>query len=112
MGKPCKNCPFLLEGGILIHRERRKEISEAIQDGFFPCHKTIHGKTKHEAWCNGALAVLDNEYDIENGGPGCGINQAYRMAYRLGLVKAPQGHEIVYASRDEWIEEAENPRPT
>ncbi|MGG6267082.1 DUF6283 family protein [Leptolyngbya sp. AN03gr2] len=57
--QPCKDCPFRISPLFHLGTERRKEISEALQDDTqtFPCHKTLqHREPQH---CAGAIIVLE-----------------------------------------------------
>lgn len=53
--KPCKNCPFLKEGGIELSPGRVEGIIDDLVTGrssSFSCHKTVHSKHGGE-WAEG-----------------------------------------------------------
>ncbi len=67
--KPCKNCPFLKEGGIRLTRGRVNEIAGMMLAGGrgeFPCHKTTREdgdgeltETPESRHCAGALIFAE-----------------------------------------------------
>ena len=51
--KPCKNCPFLKEGGIELREGRLEEIIKTITEDdmqVFHCHKTVHNNKTGGEW--------------------------------------------------------------
>lgn len=74
--QPCDNCPFREQGGIALAPGRLRSILEGLiadDHSIFHCHKTAHGPkggvfdeddghytpSNHEAFCYGALVVLE-----------------------------------------------------
>jgi len=75
---PCKDCPFLKEGGIRLTKERAREIAgNATSDAgrSFSCHKE-EGPTEKRAHCAGSLILAEK----------AGVaTQMMRIMLRLGL---------------------------
>ncbi len=110
---PCKDCPFLKEGGIRLDRRRVEEIAGMMlssSGGTFACHETTgvkEGKRRPEreqAHCAGALIFA------EKANPGG--TQMMRIAERLGmydrtLLMANQAVvDRVFDSEDEMLQKA------
>ncbi|MEJ6002769.1 hypothetical protein [Paucibacter soli] len=99
--KPCKNCPFLVDGAVELAPGRVDGIIETLlKDDYstFQCHKTVHSSrggewddednyipSGHEAMCAGAAALL-----MKRGRPTVGM----RIAFALGAAKPDQWDAI------------------
>ena len=99
--RPCKRCPFLLEGAIELAPGRLEGIVENLLNNdctTFQCHETVHGArggefddednyvpSGHEAMCAGAAAVL-----MKRGRP----TVSMRYAFTLGSAKPDQWDSI------------------
>lgn len=82
--RPCSNCPFRADIVFPLGRERAAEIAESLDEGTFPCHKTVdyslddlqdqlNEGTQH---CAGAAIMR-----LKMGRPG----RLLQIAERLGL---------------------------
>ena len=82
---PCAGCPFRTDITFGFTRERAQEIAASLEDGTFPCHKTVdyaledpcdqlNEGTQH---CAGAAIMR-----LKMGRPG----RMLQIAERLGLV--------------------------
>lgn len=85
--KPCPHCPFRNDRPGYLTTERAREIANALDRGYFPCHATLiydedengdddireTDKTQH---CAGAMIMLEH---MER------PSQLMRIAERLGL---------------------------
>lgn len=109
--RPCKNCPFLKEGGVPLAKGRLEGIIEDIgeKDMDFTCHKTIDYSSQmveteegeetfvrdyeRNQHCAGALIYLEKMNRP---------NQAMRLGERLGLYNRfeLEGQELVIDPED------------
>ena len=102
LATPCKDCPFLREGGIRLRRERTLEIANTATGepgGPFVCHKTLNEdgrEIKESSQCAGALAFAVNVDRFSN---------YLRIIGRLGLWSPDRirNRETVYASMREIL---------
>lgn len=99
--RPCKNCPFRVEGAIELEPGRLQGIIDGLlmdDMSTFQCHETTHGRrggewddeggytpSGDEAMCAGAASLL-----IKRGRP----TVAMRMAFVMGVAKPQQWDSI------------------
>ncbi|WP_182102504.1 hypothetical protein [Niallia taxi] len=104
--RPCKNCPFLKEGGVPLAKGRLDGIVQELveKDMDFTCHKTIDYKSQMVETTDGDEEFV-KDYERNQHCAGALIflekmdrpNQAMRLGERLGLYNRfeLEGHELV-----------------
>lgn len=85
MPAPCKNCPFLKEGGVTgLGEERFQSIVKDVMAGkYFPCHKFVYENASTPV-CRGSLdfaykTVGEEVFDLQH----------VRMAERFNMWDVP-----------------------
>ena len=79
--KPCKNCPFKVEGELKLGEGRVDEIARALlsdDEETFICHKTLFAERSRKSMCAGSMVFL-----LKAGAP----NVAMRIGAAMGLLQ-------------------------
>jgi hypothetical protein len=99
---PCQDCPFLVKGGIRLHKERIGEIAQSLlcePGSAFPCHKTVDYSRRNrrtESVCPGSLLFQIN---ISSS------TQWFQLASRIGGLDPAKlkGDRRVFRSLAAWL---------
>ncbi len=103
MPAPCKDCPFLKEGGVRGLRPERYQsiVDDVLSDKYFPCHKHVYEGATNPT-CRGSLDFVykqigDEVFELQH----------VQMAERFKLWDVPdkKRQAKVWDSIEEIVEE-------